>query len=618
MAGYDVISVHLTLADGSSIANFDFDAREMIDAAELAVAEIGRQAALALPGLWVKRLAYLDDENDRCTLTKETLQDAMSFATPLLNLEFKELNFGKLSVVVVTETDKVEVEAPTLESTKTVELHRNCVCDGCEAGPIMGPRYKSLKHEDFDLCEQCFAQSDRNPRNWVRVASVACAEAKPAATKGAPVEVHIRIACDGCDTSPIVGLRYKDLERDMDFCERCFRERREEGLHWCCVHSSSAVNAAHAPPYSGPRVLEVHENTSCAGCSTSPIVGAGFKKDEADNVTVCERCFAHWSQHGSWSRVFSSTTADVVATYLGAAGGETRMVDARTLVVPIHQAEPRDVTQLVEGCEAPDVPQFSSVKERDMMPQSDARQTPQTPPDGTIRASEKGSRLLDPVVCETALLALLADADGGVRRAARKALAAARGTEAEVVEWDWSCSEEFATSSTSSPAQEKVAQAEAETVPAEVQVSKASAVVVHSEDLMLGVEAWEHEESRGDVTREFAELLERTGARQAFRVGRVELRAGGSDDTPVMCSVSLLNNGQDLWPQTQFRCIRGEAYGVSSQPLSVLSPGQVEDVSLDFLLPPQPATTTTLSAWLHQDTCGLPLGPLLLLEVVFT
>mmetsp|Transcript_9760 Transcript_9760/g.23394 ORF Transcript_9760/g.23394 Transcript_9760/m.23394 type:complete len:661 (-) Transcript_9760:88-2070(-) len=36
--------------------------------------------------------------------------------------------------------------------------HDHITCDGCEAAPLMGPRFKSLNHPDYDLCGKCFAK----------------------------------------------------------------------------------------------------------------------------------------------------------------------------------------------------------------------------------------------------------------------------------------------------------------------------------------------------------------------------------------------------------------------------------------------------------------------------
>jgi len=37
-----------------------------------------------------------------------------------------------------------------------------------------------------------------------------------------PNEVHERVACDGCEMFPIVGVRYKcSVCKNFDFCEKC-------------------------------------------------------------------------------------------------------------------------------------------------------------------------------------------------------------------------------------------------------------------------------------------------------------------------------------------------------------------------------------------------------------
>lgn len=37
-------------------------------------------------------------------------------------------------------------------------LHKGVQCDGCGVTPIKGPRYKSMKKHDFDLCSSCFTE----------------------------------------------------------------------------------------------------------------------------------------------------------------------------------------------------------------------------------------------------------------------------------------------------------------------------------------------------------------------------------------------------------------------------------------------------------------------------
>ena len=56
------------------------------------------------------------------------------------------------------------------------------------------------------------------------------AQPKPSSQEQANPVVHHRVQCDGCDTSPIVGVRYKcSVCPDFDFCENC--EASKEHAH---------------------------------------------------------------------------------------------------------------------------------------------------------------------------------------------------------------------------------------------------------------------------------------------------------------------------------------------------------------------------------------------------
>lgn len=43
---------------------------------------------------------------------------------------------------------------------KPKAVHKNYVCDGCNADPIVGIRYKCSVRPDYDLCEKCEAKMD--------------------------------------------------------------------------------------------------------------------------------------------------------------------------------------------------------------------------------------------------------------------------------------------------------------------------------------------------------------------------------------------------------------------------------------------------------------------------
>merc|ERR1712093_696771 len=36
------------------------------------------------------------------------------------------------------------------------DVHMNVICDGCDAEPIVGTRYRCLTKTNFDLCSKCY------------------------------------------------------------------------------------------------------------------------------------------------------------------------------------------------------------------------------------------------------------------------------------------------------------------------------------------------------------------------------------------------------------------------------------------------------------------------------
>ena len=49
------------------------------------------------------------------------------------------------------------VEQPTAEDGQEGTIHYGVQCDSCDVNPVRGTRYKSVAHDDFDLCATCFA-----------------------------------------------------------------------------------------------------------------------------------------------------------------------------------------------------------------------------------------------------------------------------------------------------------------------------------------------------------------------------------------------------------------------------------------------------------------------------
>jgi len=110
----------------------------------------------------------------------EAKKEVIGFTNQLTEELLKhELNEQKLKTEYDQKIDKLTVELFKLKQkegnfideddffgckledqkkpTKKVE-HKRIVCDACYKCPIYGNRYKSLQHENYDLCEACYVQ----------------------------------------------------------------------------------------------------------------------------------------------------------------------------------------------------------------------------------------------------------------------------------------------------------------------------------------------------------------------------------------------------------------------------------------------------------------------------
>jgi len=155
---------------------------------------------------------------------------------------------------------------------------------------------------------------------------------------------------------------------------------------------------------------------------------------------------------------------------------------------------------------------------------------------------------------------------------------------------------------------------------------KTSAVVVRCKHAFVDIEGGiEDPRAHGDVSRDFDQTLQKLGARQAFRIGRVRLAAAADgshtrrESFPACYIVVVENNGQVAWPATSALVhASGEAFELWMLPLGSVEPGQRAEVEMDFRITrvAEPASSVATSMWVLRDAAtSKPLGPVLIFEV---
>ena len=100
-------------------------------------------------------------------------------------------------------------------------VHEDVACDGCNACPIVGPRFKCTICPDFDLCEAC-EQRAAHPHPMIKFT----------APEQAAESIHEHVECDVCHMCPIIGTRFKcAVCRNFDMCAACERKDLHDPSH---------------------------------------------------------------------------------------------------------------------------------------------------------------------------------------------------------------------------------------------------------------------------------------------------------------------------------------------------------------------------------------------------
>jgi len=504
-----------------------------------------------------------------------------------------------------------------------VEVHRGVVCDGCEVAPIMGKRYRSLTKDDYDLCEACFSKTDEDKNSFKRVKSDVVAQVVssfygPRGSPGCGL-VHHSVQCDGCGEFPLVGTRFRSLDRpDYDLCGRCHGELQASGREAGRPFQEIAP-PGHCPPGREDGETLVVEGDGLAAfaaaevkATTEPEHGKGKHKGMCKGKgkgkhkgkhhdhpppppTAPASCPERSAEEESWKLFYDNSCGEYY----------------------YHNWMTRETTWTMP----------ETLRHTGLAQQASSSPVPDEPREEAKVDLEESLRAMDEGALRGVLAGLLAHSDRSVRDAVEAAVSSPacrdrlehQGSRRNSQDDDnmetsqEACSMhswEMPDVEPSLPEPPELPgppeQPESELLPA------ASARVIGSVPLTLGVEAQEVHAARGDATEELA-----VGAAQAYRIGCVALPAGLDAAVPACARVHVVNDGQVPWPETAaVALVAGEALDFQHLPLGPLEPGEVAEVVMDLLVPSKPAPCAQRSSWAIVDaTSGALLGPLLVLEI---
>ncbi|TFK95036.1 hypothetical protein K466DRAFT_508551 [Polyporus arcularius HHB13444] len=208
-------------------------------------------------------------------------------------------------------------------------IHAHITCDGCNVKNIAGVRHKCLQCDDFDLCDVCVSNPGIRQNHDVShvffpipipgmkdIYKKARQEAQQSAEIPwpPPLTVHPHIHCDGCNQSPLIGVRYKCLDcDDYDFCSSCLSDSVRRAIHdsshaffpmvgqvdreeYDKVRENLRRFATDAAPLQQcPAVVgdapPVHRNILCDVCNCQ-IVGVRHKCLDCPDYDLCDECIS--------------------------------------------------------------------------------------------------------------------------------------------------------------------------------------------------------------------------------------------------------------------------------------------------------------------------------------
>lgn len=343
---FEIILVELWHCDEGHLKSLDAFQMlhvDMVNYRDQTMVQLYDRLAGVKPGVGVKRITYHDEDGDSCTLTSDTLTDALAFVVPAggplsvngrlqLNVTFNEdqsqvkfaysdvqqslenaflselnvlasgldlrLFVPKLAVAALQVIEKMQ-EPALFQFVEMLVDFREGTLTAADLPQLIPKTLASITELPVEIQSKAV---EILRTEAAKAAESQRTEEKMAQSKG--VEVHCRVTCDGCNKSPIIGARYKSLEReDYDLCADCYGHPERVPEQFARVKSSifgDVVSSHYGPVAEHGRA--VHLGVECDGCQMCPLVGRRFTKVGHD-YDLCGACFEAKADQGDWQEV---------------------------------------------------------------------------------------------------------------------------------------------------------------------------------------------------------------------------------------------------------------------------------------------------------------------------
>jgi len=144
------------------------------------------------------------------------------------------------------------------ENKNQVEIvHSGVSCDSCSTGgedaqDIVGPYFRCMECDDFDLCKNCFSANKdlQKGEHKKEHKMIEVLEQLP---------IHDGIKCDSCSTTPVIGVRYKCK---VEQCQTCAGQDSFDLCEKCMLKLEGEKNLHHFEPITVPEIFEDEEETT--------------------------------------------------------------------------------------------------------------------------------------------------------------------------------------------------------------------------------------------------------------------------------------------------------------------------------------------------------------------